>query len=146
MELSVQFQVILVSYFYGFLFMIIIDLFNRLFYFKKGTLIRLIFETLLFICMSLIYFLIMLITCDAIFNIFIILFLLLGVLSYIVLLQKYMLSFYDFIFVKTNKKVLMFKLKLKAKYDKIKMKHRKKKISHEKNKWTKRSNTNKKQT
>lgn len=139
MDLNVQFQVILVSYFYGFFFMLCYDLFNRIFYSKKGKLIRLIFELIFFLSFTLLFFIIMLLTCNAYFNIFIILFLLLGVISYILIIQPYFLKYYDVLVNKVYKKLLIIKLKIKVKYDKIKMEKRKKKRQYEKNRRTKES-------
>ena len=136
MDLSSQFKVILVCYFYGFLFMISYEIFNRIFYYKKGKLIRLIFEVIFFIIHSIIFFVLMLLTNNAIFNIFIFLFLLLGAITYFILLKPYMIELIDQIYKVINKKLLHIRLKIKAKCDKIKLQKRKKK-RYEKNHRTK---------
>ena len=87
----------------------------------------------------------MLKTNNAIFNIFSVLFIILGVFSYLILLQYYVLKYLDHLFNKGKQKLSIIKLKLKVKYDKIKMNKRKRKLEHEKNKRTKRSNKKDKQ-
>lgn len=145
MNLNVQFQVILVSYFYGFFFMIQFDIFNRLFYYKKGKFIRLLFEIIFYVFNALIYFILMLKTNNAIFNIFSLLFISFGIISYLILLQKYILKYLNYLFNKVAKKVLIIRLKLKVKYDKIIMERRKRKLEYEKNKRTKGSHKKEKQ-
>ena len=144
MEILKQFEVILLSYFYAILFMILYEFFNRLFYSKKGKFIRLPFEIIFFLIMTLIYFVLLLKIYDGKFNIFIILFVILGIITYMMLLQIHVLRYYDYIFKKINNKLTHFKFKLKSKFAIIKMNYRKRKIEHEKNSRTKRTNKDKK--
>ena len=53
MDIQIQFEVILTSFFFGFLFMIIYDLLNCFLYKKKGKFIRLIIETSIFLVLTL---------------------------------------------------------------------------------------------
>ena len=142
MEILKQFEVLLLSYFYSILFMIIFDFFNRLFFFKKGKLIRLPFELLFFLMMTLIFFILLLKIYDGKFNIFIILFMVLGVITYMMCLQIHFLRYYDYLFKRLNNKIIYFKFKIKAKFGIMKMKYRKRKQEHAKNSRSKRTNKN----
>jgi peptidoglycan/xylan/chitin deacetylase (PgdA/CDA1 family) len=84
-------------------------------------------------------------TNNAIFNIFSLLFISFGIISYLILLQKYILKYLNYLFNKVAKKVLIIRLKLKVKYDKIIMERRKRKLEYEKNKRTKGSHKKEKQ-
>lgn len=142
MEILKQFEVILLSFFYSILFMILFDFFNRLFYCKKGKLIRLPFEILFFLILTLVFFILLLKVYDAKFNIFIILFIVLGVITYVLLLQIHFQLYNDYLFKKINNKLTHFKFKLKVKFGIIKMKYRKAKIKYAKNSRSKRTNKN----
>ena len=142
MEILKQFEVLLLSYFYSILFMIIFDFFNRLFFFKKGKIIRLPFELLFFLIMTLIFFILLLKIYDGKFNIFIILFIVLGVITYMMCLQIHFLRYYDYLFKKINNKITHFKFKIKVKFGIMKMKYRKRKQEHAKNSRSKRTNKN----
>lgn len=142
MEILKQFEVLLLSYFYSILFMIIFDFFNRLFFFKKGKIIRLPFELLFFLMMTLIFFILLLKIYDGKFNIFIILFMVLGVITYMMCLQIHFLRYYDYLFKKINNKITHFKFKIKVKFGIMKMKYRKRKQEHAKNSRSKRTNKN----
>ena len=142
MEILKQFEVLLLSYFYSILFMIIFDFFNRLFFFKKGKIIRLPFELLFFLMMTLIFFILLLKIYDGKFNIFIILFMVLGVITYMMCLQIHFLRYYDYLFKKINNKITHFKFKIKVKFGIMKMKYRKRKQEYAKNSRSKRTNKN----
>lgn len=142
MEILKQFEVLLLSYFYSILFMIMFDFFNRLFFFKKGKIIRLPFELLFFLMMTLIFFILLLKIYDGKFNIFIILFMILGVITYMMCLQIHVLRYYDYLFKKINNKITHFKFKIKVKFGIMKMKYRKRKQEHAKNSRSKRTNKN----
>ncbi len=135
MNILIQFQIILASFFFGILFMILYDFVNRLLYFKKGKLIRLLLEIIFFLSMTLFFFFMMLKIANAKLNIFIPLFIVLGILFYIFTLQSYFQKTYQFVFHKFGIKIKQKKLYLSAKYDKIKMKRRKARLKkkHEKN-------------
>lgn len=139
MDLTTQFELILFSYFFSILFMIFFDLFNHLFYKKKSTLIRLFFETIFFLGFTFIFFIFQLKISSGIFNINIIFFLLLGMISYIFFLHYYFIKFYNDITLKIKEKKLSIRLSYQKKYDKIKKEKVEKK--NEKNKRTKRSNS-----
>jgi polyferredoxin len=138
MELSKQFQVILASFLFGILFMIVYDFINRATYYKKGKIIRFIIELITFIFLSFLYFLIMLKISNNQLNIFLPLFIILGIITYILLLQSFFQHINEIIFNKIKCK----RLSLKAKFDIIKMERRKKKKKrkYEKNKKSKESN------
>lgn len=138
MELSKQFQVILASFLFGILFMIFYDFINRATYHKKGKIIRFIIELITFISLSFLYLLIMLEISNNQLNIFLPLFIILGIITYILLLQSFFQHINEIIFNKIKCK----RLSLKAKFDIIKMERRKKKKKrkYEKNKKSKESN------
>jgi hypothetical protein len=138
MELSKQFQVILASFLFGILFMIVYDFINRATYNKKGKIIRLIIEFITFVSLSFLYFQIMLKISNNQLNIFLPLFIILGIITYILLLQSFFQHINEIIFNKIKCK----RLSLKAKFDIIKMERRKKKKKrkYEKNKKSKESN------
>ena len=142
MEILKQFEVILFSYFYAILFMILFDLFNRIFFTKKGKIIRFPFELFFFLTMTLIFFILLLKIYDGKFNVFIILFIILGVITYVLSLQIHILRYYDYLFKRLNNKITHFKFKIKAKFGIMKMKYRKRKQEHAKNSRTKRTNKN----
>ena len=125
MSILVQFEVILASFFFGMIFMILFDLFNRLFYRKKGKLVRLVAEVLFFCIMALLFFYIMLKIANARLNIFIPLFIIIGALIYIFYLQNYFLTAYQFVFNKIHNKIKQKKLYWSARIDAMKMKKRK---------------------
>ena len=137
MELSKQFQVILASFLFGILFMIIYDFINRVTYSKKGKIIRFIIELITFLSLSFLYFLIMLKISNNQLNIFLPLFIILGIITYIFLLQSFFQHVNEIIFNKIKCK----RLSLKAKFDIIKMERRKKRLKrkYEKNKKPKES-------
>lgn len=137
MELSKQFQVILASFLFGILFMIIYDFINRVTYSKKGKIIRFIIELITFLSLSFLYFLIMLKISNNQLNIFLPLFIILGIITYILLLQSFFQHINEIIFNKIKCK----RLSLKAKFDIIKMERRKKRLKrkYEKNKKPKES-------
>ena len=136
MNLSTQFQVILLNFLYGILFMIVYDFINRLTYKKKGKIIRFIVELITFLILTLIYFILMLAICNNVLNIFSPLFIFLGIIVYIVLIQKFFQNINEIIFTKIKCKRLYFK----AKFDIIKMKRRKNRlVKHEKNRKPKES-------
>ena len=122
--------------------MIFYDLFNRIFYKKKGHLIRLLLEIIFFLIMSLIFFIIMLFIANAKFNIFIPLFLFLGIITYMLLLENSFQNAYQFLFNKINNKINSKKMVLKNKFDIIKERRKKAKENkkYEKNKRSKRKN------
>ena len=137
MELSKQFQVILASFLFGILFMIIYDFINRVTYSKKGKIIRFIIELITFLSLSFLYFLIMLKISNNQLNIFLPLFIILGIITYILFLQSFFQHVNEIIFNKIKCK----RLSLKAKFDIIKMERRKKRLKrkYEKNKKPKES-------
>ena len=137
MELSKQFQVILASFLFGILFMIVYDFINRAIYHKKGKIIRFIIELITFISLSFLYFQIMLEISNNQLNIFLPLFIILGIITYILLLQSFFQHINEIIFNKIKCK----RLSLKAKFDIIKMERRKKRLKrkYEKNKKPKES-------
>lgn len=137
MELSKQFQVILASFLFGILFMIIYDFINRATYRKKGKIIRFIIELITFLSLSFLYFLIMLKISNNQLNIFLPLFIIIGIITYILLLQSFFQHVNEIIFNKIKCK----RLSLKAKFDIIKMERRKKRLKrkYEKNKKPKES-------
>ena len=137
MELSKQFQVILASFLFGILFMIIYDFINRVTYSKKGKIIRFIIELITFLSLSFLYFLIMLKISNNQLNVFLPLFIILGIITYILLLQSFFQHVNEIIFNKIKCK----RLSLKAKFDIIKMERRKKRLKrkYEKNKKPKES-------
>ena len=112
MSLELQFQVIIFSFLFGVIFLAIYQLFNIIFYRLKGTLIRFVFEIILFGFCVTVYFIILFIINNAILNIYLPLFILLGAIFY----QKY-LSFpfllvygkirknYDYKIEKTKKSI-----------------------------------------
>lgn len=128
MNLNIQFEIILISFLFGIFFMIFYDLFNAIFYFKKGKILRLPFEILFFLAFSFLFFLLTLKICNAKLNIFIILFLFFGVLFYIAFLRYYFLSLYNFIVSKIKLKLFHIKNRIAI----IKAK-RKKKSKNEEN-------------
>lgn len=137
MELSKQFQIILTSFLFGILFMIIYDFINRVTYNKKGKIIRFIIELITFLSLSFLYFLIMLKISNNQLNIFLPLFIILGIITYILLLQSFFQHVNEIFFNKIKCK----RLSLKAKFDIIKMERRKKRLKrkYEKNKKPKES-------
>ena len=137
MELSKQFQVILASFLFGILFMIIYDFINRATYSKKGKIFRFIIELITFLSLSFLFFLIMLKISNNQLNIFLPLFIILGIITYILLLQSFFQHVNEIIFNKIKCK----RLSLKAKFDIIKMERRKKRLKrkYEKNKKPKES-------
>lgn len=135
MDLNIQFEIVLISFLFGIFFMIFYDLFNAIFYFKKGKILRLPFEIIFFLIFSLLFFLLTLKTCNAKLNIFIILFLSFGVLFYIAFLRYYFLSCYNFIVSKIKLKLFHIKNRIAI----IKA-QRKKKKEDEKNRKSKESN------
>ena len=140
MEIINQFEVMISSFFFGIFFMITFDFFNRMFYKKKGKLIRLIFETLLFLLLTLLFFIIVLNTYNGNFNIFIPMFIMLGIIIYMYFLQyNFQYAFNDTI-LKISKKIKQKRLYLSSKFDIIKMKRRKARINkYEKNQKSKKS-------
>ena len=100
MELSKQFQVILASFLFGILFVIIYDFINRATYNKKGKIIRFIIELITFLSLSFIYYLIMLKISNNQLNIFLPLFIILGIIAYILLLQSFFQHVNEIIFNK----------------------------------------------
>ncbi len=147
MNLLIQFQIILASFFFGIFFMIFYDFLNRLLYFKKGTLLRLILEIIFFSTMTLFFFLVMLKIANAKLNIFIPLFILLGIVVYVLTMQPYFQKVYQFIFYKFGTKIKQKRLYFSAKFDIIKMKRRKARLKrHEKNRKSKKSNISQKQS
>ena len=122
MNLSSQFEVILASLLFGILFMIIYECINTFMYYKKGKLIRFIVETIYFLFMSLLFFLIMLKICYASLNIFIPLFIILGIILYISFLQSYFQYAYNISYKYICKKIDNKKVEIKAKFDIIKTK------------------------
>lgn len=144
MNLLVQFEVILSSYLFGIIFMIFYDFLNRLLYNKKGKLIRFLIELIFFVLMSILFFIIMLKISNANLNIFIPLFLFLGILTYIFTIQYYFTFAYQKLFEYISLKIKKQKLFLSSKFDIIKMKYRKAKIArYEKNKRSKRNSSSK---
>lgn len=125
MNLSTQFEVIIASLLFGILLMIIYEFINRFMYYKKGKLIRLVVETICFLLMSLLFFIIMLKISYARLNIFIPVFIFLGIIIYLFLLQTHFQYAFNYIFSFLTKKVNNKKLVIKAKFDIIKMKLRK---------------------
>lgn len=95
MTLSQQFQILLFSFLYGFFIMMLFDLFNRILFRQKGKLIRLVLEIIFFTLSSFVYFILHLFISNAIFNIFLPIFLLIGIFTYIYTLQPYFLVLYD---------------------------------------------------
>lgn len=122
MTLPQQFQILLFSFLYGFLMMMIFDLFNRMLFRQKGKLIRLVLEIFFFSVASLLYFIIHLFISNAIFNIFLPVFLILGIFAYIYTLQPYCLVLYDRIVTKFSKKIHHLWLSFSRKIDIIKIK------------------------
>ena len=128
MNLSSQFEVILASSLFGILFMIIYEFINTFMYYKKGKLIRFFVETIYFLFMSLSFFLIMLKICYANLNIFIPVFIILGIILYIVFLQNYFQYAYNILYKYIRKKIDNKKVEIKAKFDIIITKLRKIKL------------------
>ena len=146
MSILVQFEVILASFFFGMIFMILFDLFNRLFYRKKGKLVRLIAEVLFFCLMALLFFYIMLKIANSRLNIFIPLFIIIGALIYIFYLQNYFLTAYQFVFNKIQNKIKQKKLHWSARIDAMKMKKRKSKYRKQEKRKKSKIQNNKKET
>lgn len=141
MDIQIQFQVILTSFLFGFLFMIIYDLLNCFLYKKKGKIIRLFVETLVFLLLTLLYFILMLNIYNAKLNIYIPLFVFLGIIVYMFTVQSSFQYAYNNIYQFLSKKLKQKKLYFSSKFDIIKMKIRKARITkHEKNKKSKKGN------
>lgn len=116
-----QIHIISISILFGIGFMFIWSIFNVAFYKKKKTFVRLIFEIILYVCASTIYFIIVAKKTDGIVSIYAPLFLVLGIIIY----QK----IYAKLFNKTISKIadkIYTKIILKLKV-KIKIKRRKRK-------------------
>ena len=136
MNLKTQFEIILTSTIFGFLFMIIFDFINRLMYNKKGKIIRLAFETIVFLMYTFSFFYVMLQINNNNLSIYVPIFLIVGMLIYNCTIQSIIQYTYEQFFKKINQK----KLHIKAKFDIIKMERRKKKIEkYEKNQKSKKS-------
>ena len=99
MSLELQFQVIIFSFLFGVIFLAIYQLFNIIFYRLKGTLIRFVFEIILFGFCVTVYFIILFIINNAILNIYLPLFIILGAIFY----QKYLSFPFFFFFYKIRK-------------------------------------------
>ena len=141
MEIINQFEVMISSFFFGIFFMITFDFFNRMFYKKKGKLIRLVFEILLFLLLTLLFFIIVLNTYNGNFNIFIPMFIMLGIIIYMYFLQYHFQYAYSNLFHFLSKKIKQKKLYLSSKFDTIKMNRRKARIKrYEKNQKSKKGN------
>lgn len=143
MDNNIAYQILLASYLFGFLLMIFYDFFNRLFYKQKGHLIRYLLESLFFLIATLIFFIIMLTIANAKFNIFIPLFIFLGIITYMLFLESYFQKVYQVIFLKIGDFLEKKRLLIKNKFAIIKKKRIKAK--HEKNQRSKRKNSRQKQ-
>ena len=143
MGLNNQFQLILSCLTFSIIFMILYELINKITINKKGKLIKLLIELVYFNLMSICFFIIMLYINNASFNIFIILFLLIGILIYMIFLQNHIQLMYSHIFNFLMKKWKYFVMVKKQKFDIIKIQRENKK-NYAKNKKPKRNNKAKK--
>lgn len=145
MDLSTQFQMIITCILFGIIYMITFEFINRLLYRKKGKIIRLLVETISFVFVTLIFFICMLLIANAKLNIFIPLFLLLGVTLYICFLEKYFQEVIDKFICKIENKQKQLAFLFTNKFAIIKKRYeRHKNKRHEKNKRSKASNRHKK--
>ena len=125
--------------------MILYDFINRFLFYKKGKLIRFIFELIFFLSMALIFFVILLKISNANLNVFIPIFIFLGVLSYIFLMQYFFIYLYNKIFMYFSDKLKEKKILIQNKFAIIKERIKKRKIAkHEKNQKSKRNNSKQK--
>ena len=120
MSIEVQIKLIVMSILFGFIFMIIYSFFNEFFYKSK---LRIIYELPLFLLSTLIYFYLLYKINTGILNIYLPLFILIGILIYQLFYSKYFLYIYSFL----HKKIILFfhkhaiirkKIKRKKKYGK----------------------------
>ena len=126
MNIGQQFQVFLGSIVLGMLFLCLWSLFNAFFYKLKKSIVRLPFETLLFIALAYLYHLFLVAVCDGVLNIFYPLAILIGCIIY----QKFYSPRITPVFNRlVNKFLNLIKSlynKVKKIYNKIKPKRRKK--------------------
>lgn len=134
MNNKIQFEVILTSFFFGIILMILYDFLNCFLYNKKGKLIRFLIELIFFSMMSLLFFIVLLKISNANFNIFIPIFVFLGVLTYLFTIQYFFTSLYNKLFVLFSNKLKEKKILFHTKFDIIKENFRKRKMKrNEKN-------------
>lgn len=126
MDISQQFQVFLGSIVLGMLFLCLWSLFNAFFYKLKKSIIRLPFETLLFILLAYLYHLFLVAICDGILNIFYPLALLIGCFIYQKFYSPRITPYFNKLVKVISKFIKSLYNKAKRFYNKTKSKRRKK--------------------
>ena len=101
MSIEVQIKLVIASILFGFSFMIIYSLINEFFYKSK---IRILFELPLFIFGTIIYFIIVYKINTGILNIYLPLFILIGVLLY----QTFYSHYFIYLYANIHKKTILF--------------------------------------
>lgn len=144
MDLNQQFQMIIACILFGIIYMIAFELINRSLYKQKGKLIRLIIELISFLFITLCFFITMLLVCNANLNLFIPLFIIIGILIYICFLEKYFQAIINKFISKIENRQKQFAILLSNKFAIIKKRYERHKIKrHEKNKRSKNNNNSK---
>lgn len=124
-SLERQFQSIVLSISFGMFFMFIYSLFYRLFS-KRNFFIRFPFELLLFISLTYLFYIFNIYVNEGILNIYIPLFVVIGMILYKVFYDKYIMKYFNKLIDIINKLVIdKLKLAIKNIYDIIKNKKRK---------------------
>ena len=124
-SLERQFQSIVLSIVFGMFFMFVYSLFYRLFN-KKNFFIRFPFELILFISSTYLFYILNIIVNEGILNIYIPLFIFIGMILYKVFYDKYIMKYFNKLLNIINKLVIdKLKLVIKNIYDIIKKKKRK---------------------
>lgn len=124
-SLERQFQSIVLSISFGMFFMFIYSLFYRLFS-KRKFFIRFPFELILFISLTNLFYILNIYINEGILNIYIPLFIVIGMILYKVFYDKYIMKYFNKLIDIINKLVIdKLKLAIKNIYDIIKNKKRK---------------------
>lgn len=126
MDIGQQFQVFLGSIVLGMLFLCLWSLFNAFFYKLKKNIIRLPFETILFISLAYLYHLFLVAICDGVLNVFYPLAILIGCIIYQKFYSPRITPYFNKFVNKLLNSIKSLYKRMKNFYNKIKPKRRKK--------------------
>ena len=126
MNLNQQFQVFLGSIVLGMLFLCLWSLFNAFFYKLKKSIVRLPFETILFLGFAYLYHLFLVAICDGILNVFYPLALLIGATIYQKFYSPKITPYFNKLVYRLSNFRKHLYNKIKTFYNKLKSKRRKK--------------------
>lgn len=125
MSLGKQFQIILISYLFGMIFLACYDIFNRTFYKLKGKLVRFVFELIFFSVLVTIYYFVIFLINDGILSIYMPLFLIIGGLVYLKFVSSPLQCLYEKIVGRIEQKLTKLHLFFLKKCNIMKLKLRK---------------------